>query len=181
VTQNGDLWVFGYGSLMWRPGFDYEEAAHATLIGGHRALCVYSHVHRGTPQRPGLVLGLDMGGSCEGMAFRVAARHKRATLAYLQRREQVTNVYRPVLRSVSLRLEEPLTTRALCYMINRRHPQYAGILPLGQQARLVRRGKGRSGKNTDYVLNTVRHLRECGIEDRGLERLAFMLGVRRSV
>jgi glutathione-specific gamma-glutamylcyclotransferase len=179
VTQNGDLWVFGYGSLMWRPGFPYEEAVHATLIGGHRALCVYSHVHRGTPQRPGLVLGLDMGGSCEGLAFRVAARHRLATLAYLRRREQVTNVYRPVLRPVNLKLSEPGMTRALCYMINRRHRQYAGVLPMGLQAQLVRHGRGRSGKNTDYVLNTVRHLRECGIVDRGLERLLPMLGVGR--
>ena len=179
MTQNGDLWVFGYGSLMWRPGFAYEEAVHATLFGGHRALCVYSHVHRGTPRLPGLVLGLDAGGSCEGLAFRVAARHRHATLAYLRRREQVTNVYRPMLRQVSLRLPEPEMARALCYMIDRRHRQYAGVLPLGLQARLVRRGKGRSGKNTDYVLNTVRHLRECGIVDRGLERLVAMLGVRR--
>jgi cation transport protein ChaC len=140
---------------------------------------VYSHVHRGTPQRPGLVLGLDMGGSCEGLAFRVAARHKRATLAYLQRREQVTNVYRRVLRHVSLKLPDPEMARALCYMIDRRHRQYAGVLPLGLQAQLVRHGKGRSGKNTEYVLNTVRHLRECGIVDRGLERLVPMLGIGR--
>jgi len=176
VTQDGDIWVFGYGSLMWRPGFVYEEAVHAVLLGGHRALCVYSHVHRGTPRHPGLVLGLDAGGNCEGVAYRVAAREKRATLAYLQRREQVTNVYRPVLRQISLRRSEPEITRALCYMIDRRHRQYAGALPLGVQARLVRRGKGRSGKNTDYVLNTVRHLRDCGIVDRGLERLVVMLG-----
>jgi cation transport protein ChaC len=83
VTQDGDIWVFGYGSLMWRPGFVYEEAVHAVLLGGHRALCVYSHVHRGTPRHPGLVLGLDAGGNCEGVAYRVAAREKRATLAYL--------------------------------------------------------------------------------------------------
>ncbi len=177
MTQDGDLWVFGYGSLMWRPGFPYEEVAHATLIGGHRALCVYSHVHRGTPQRPGLVLGLDMGGSCEGMAFRVPARHRHGTLAYLRRREQVTNVYRPMLRLIELKLEEPRTARALCYMIDRRHRQYAGVLPLRLQAELVRHGRGRSGKNTDYVLNTVRHLRECGIVDRGLERLVPMLSV----
>ena len=176
MTGGGDLWVFGYGSLMWRPGFPYEEAVHATLAGAHRALCVYSHVHRGTPLRPGLVLGLDIGGTCEGIAFRVAPRHAQATLAYLKRREQVTNVYQPVSRRVTLRLEVPGTRRALCYMVNRRHRQYAGDLPLDEQARLVRRSQGRSGKNTDYVLNTVRHLRGCGVVDHRLERLVAMLG-----
>jgi cation transport protein ChaC len=177
-VSNGDLWVFGYGSLMWRPGFLYEEAVHATLIGAHRALCIYSHVHRGTPRHPGLVLGLDSGGVCEGMAFRVAPRDKQATLAYLRKREQVTNVYHPVLRSICLKLPEPVIAHALCYMVNRRHPQYAGELPVAVQAGLVRRSRGRSGKNTDYVVNTVRHLRECGIVDRRLERLMPMLGGR---
>lgn len=175
MTGSGDLWIFGYGSLMWRPGFPYEESVHAELCGGHRALCVYSHVHRGTPQRPGLVLGLDAGGICEGIAFRVPARHVRHTLGYLRRREQVTNVYRPVMRRVALRQDEPCDTYALCYMVNRRHRQYAGGLPLAHQVRLVRRSQGRSGKNTDYVVNTVRHLRDCGIVDRKLERLAFLL------
>ena len=178
MTGEGDLWVFGYGSLMWRPGFPYEEAVHAMLYGAHRALCVYSHVHRGTPQHPGLVLGLDNGGSCQGIAFRVAAEHTRATLTYLRQREQVTNVYRPVLRWVSLKQPEPVMTRALCYMVDRRHRQYAGALPLAVQAALVRRSRGRSGKNTDYVVNTVRHLRECGIVDQRLERLMPLLGRR---
>jgi glutathione-specific gamma-glutamylcyclotransferase len=175
VTGDGDLWVFGYGSLMWRPGFLYEEAVHATLYGAHRALCIYSHIHRGTRRQPGLVLGLDNGGTCEGIAFRVAAQHRRTTLAYLRRREQVTNVYRPVLRWVSLKLPEPEMRRALCYVVNRRHRQYAGTLPLAVQVGLVRHGKGRSGKNTDYVVNTVRHLRECGVVDQRLERLMPML------
>jgi cation transport protein ChaC len=179
VTEGADLWVFGYGSLMWRPGFLYEERLHATLIGAHRALCVYSHVHRGTPQRPGLVLGLDIGGTCEGIAFRVAARHRRSTLSYLRRREQVTNVYRPMLRNIVLADEGREGARALCFMVNRRHRQYAGALPLAEQARLVRRSQGQSGKNTDYVVNTVRHLRECGIADPRLERLMALLGHRR--
>lgn len=174
--SDGDLWVFGYGSLMWRPGFPHEDAVHAMIIGAHRALCIYSHVHRGTPRHPGLVLGLDIGGTCEGIAFRVAARDKQATLAYLRRREQVTGVYYPMLRHVVLKLPETATVHALCYMANRRHSQFAGNLPLTVQAALVRRSKGRSGKNTDYVVNTVRHLRECGIVDRRLERLMPMLG-----
>ena len=174
--SDADLWVFGYGSLMWRPGFLYEEAVHATLLGAHRALCIYSVVHRGTPQHPGLVLGLDKGGTCEGVAFRVPARCRHATLSYLRRREQVSNVYRPVLRWVSLKVDEPQTAKALCYMVNRNHRQYAGALPVMEQVHLVRRSKGRSGKNTDYVMNTVRHLRECGVVDARLERLMPMLG-----
>ncbi|HEY0235981.1 MAG TPA: gamma-glutamylcyclotransferase, partial [Afipia sp.] len=99
---DGDLWVFGYGSLMWRPGFDYLEEVPARLIGEHRALCVYSINHRGTQERPGLVLGLDRGGACQGTAFRVAEAHRTETLAYLRRREQVTGVYREVMRSIWL-------------------------------------------------------------------------------
>lgn len=174
-----DLWVFGYGSLMWRPGFAYEEAVPAVLQGAHRALCLYSVVHRGTPSRPGLVLGLDVGGNCRGIAFRVCARDERRVRDYLRRREQVTNVYRAALKRVELPGRAETSVRALCFVVDRCHPQYAGRLPIEVQAWLVRRGQGRSGANIDYVVNTVRHLVEMGIEDRPLLRLMTLLGGRR--
>src|SRR4051794_28536662 len=100
--STGDLWVFGYGSLMWRPGFEIVEQLPGRLIGEHRALCVYSFVHRGTPEKPGLVLGLDRGGACRGIAFRVREKHRARTISYLRAREQVTAVYREAMRSVWL-------------------------------------------------------------------------------
>jgi cation transport protein ChaC len=113
-----DLWVFGYGSLIWRPDFDHLERQPARLIGAHRALCVFSHVHRGTPERPGLVLGLDFGGACRGVAYRVAAKKRAGVIAYLRGREQVTSVYRETLRSVTLLIEPPRRVSALVYMID---------------------------------------------------------------
>src|SRR5690606_20140821 len=102
LDRSGDLWVFGYGSLMWRPGFPFLEQRPAILRGAHRSLCVYSHVHRGTPERPGLVLGLDQGGSCRGVAFRVAAAERENVLTYLRAREQVTAVYREIIAALRL-------------------------------------------------------------------------------
>src|ERR1700732_3225694 len=118
--SKADLWVFGYGSLMWRPGFEFIKQVPARLIGEHRALCVYSFVHRGTPERPGLVLGLDRGGACRGIAYRVAAARREATVAYLREREQVTAVYVEVTRRVVLPSGE---AKALLYVADRGHPQ----------------------------------------------------------
>src|SRR5947208_4746175 len=125
-----DLWVFGYGSLIWRPGFEYMERHPARLIGAHRALCVFSHVHRGTPERPGLVLGLDQGGACRGMAYRVAANRRAETIAYLRAREQATMVYRESVRTIWLKGEPNRRVSALTYMVDRGHAQYAGKLSL---------------------------------------------------
>ena len=171
----GDLWVFGYGSLMWRPGFPYIEKIPARLIGEHRALCVYSFDHRGTPEKPGLVLGLDRGGACRGIAFRVAAELRTATIEYLRAREQTTHVYREVMRSVWLGNEARERVSALTYVADRSHVQYAGRLPLNQQLRVVRQGHGRSGNNRDYVLATVKAIEAEGFRDEQLHRLAAML------
>src|ERR1700754_5182427 len=132
-TAKGDLWVFGYGSLMWRAGFAYVEKAQARLVGEHRALCVYSFVHRGTPEKPGLVLGLDRGGACQGLAFRVTATRRAETILYLREREQVTSVYFERLRAVWLKGDAKRRVAALVYVVDRSHPQYAGRLSLDDQ------------------------------------------------
>ena len=171
----GELWVFGYGSLMWRPGFDFIERVDAKLIGAHRALCVYSFVHRGTPERPGLVLGLDRGGACRGLAFRVAARKRAETVAYLRAREQVTMVYREFVRAVHLKTTPERVVPAVCYMVDRSHPQYAGRLALDQQLHLVRQGHGQSGHNRDYVIETVSAMEAMGYRESELHLLAQRL------
>jgi cation transport protein ChaC len=173
-----DLWVFGYGSLMWRPGFPHVETAPARLAGWHRSLCVYSWFHRGTPERPGLVLGLDRGGSCRGLAFRVPGAEASAVIAYLREREQVTSVYREIVRPVALTDGSGRIVEAVFYAVDRAHPQYAGKLDRATLARFVRQGVGESGPNPDYVLNTAEHLAGLGIRDGDLAWLADELRAR---
>lgn len=170
-----DLWVFAYGSLMWRPDFPFVERVEARLVGAHRALCVYSFVHRGTPERPGLVLGLDRGGACRGIAYRVPMAERASTVAYLRAREQVTSVYRESMRPVWLKQSPQRQVSALCFMIDRGHAQYAGRLSLEQQLHHVRQGHGQSGANRDYVIATVTALEELGFRETELHLLAERL------
>lgn len=173
MTDMGDLWVFGYGSLMWKPGFECEEKRQALLRGAHRSLCVYSWVHRGTQERPGLVFGLDRGGACRGMAFRVRADRAEATVAYLREREQVTMVYLEAHRRIAF--ADGSTATAVTYVVDRGHAQYAGMLPLDRQLELVQGAVGQSGANPEYVLNTASHLSELGIHDARVSWLADRL------
>lgn len=177
--RDDDLWVFGYGSLMWRPGFAFIDRVPARLVGLHRGLCVYSFVHRGTPHTPGLVLGLDRGGACRGIAYRVAAAQRDAVIAYLREREQVTSVYLETMRRITLSTVPPREVRALTYVVDRSHVQYAGRLPVDRQVELVRQGVGRSGKNLDYVLSTVAEIEAQGCHDLGLRAIAARLGSER--
>jgi len=170
-----DLWVFAYGSLMWRPDFPFVERVESRLVGAHRALCVYSFVHRGTPERPGLVLGLDHGGACRGIAYRVTAAERTRTIAYLRAREQVTKVYRECMRPIRLERTSEQRVPALCYMVDRGHVQYAGRLTLEQQLHHVRQGHGQSGANRDYVIATVGALEELGYRETALHLLAQRL------
>ncbi len=166
-----DLWIFGYGSLMWRPELPFAERASAVVQRYHRAFCVTSTHHRGTETRPGLVLGLDLGGACTGIAYRIPAGHRAATLAYLRERELIYGVYREA--HVAARLIEPARREvsALAYIVERSHPSYAGRLALAEQARRIRAASGISGANLDYLVNTVHHLQDLGIRERALERL----------
>ena len=170
-----DLWVFAYGSLMWRPDFPFVERLEARLLGAHRALCVYSFVHRGTPERPGLVLGLDHGGTCRGIAYRVPVKERGGTVAYLRAREQVTSVYRECIRPIWLKGRPERRVQALCYMVDRGHVQYAGRLSLEQQLHHVRQGHGHSGANRDYVIATVGALEQLGYRETELHLLAERL------
>jgi cation transport protein ChaC len=170
------LWVFGYGSLMWRPGFAYEDVRPATLLGFRRCFCIYSTHHRGSPDRPGLVLGLDRGGVCHGLAFRVASEHRVATLDYLRAREQVSGVYRETHVPVMLDGEQGREVLALAFIVERAHPGYAGRLPLAEQAHLIRGARGISGANLDYLINTLAHLHRLGIREPELTRILTHIG-----
>lgn len=165
-----EFWVFGYGSLMWNPGFAFQERVGARVFGYRRSLCVRSFVHRGTPEKPGLVLGLDRGGSCRGVAFRVDAADWPQVLTYLRERELVTHVY--LERLLPLVLEDGRQTRATSYVVDRAHAQYAGALDADEAAEIVREASGKSGPNHAYVANTVEHLKQLGIRDAWLEHVA---------
>jgi cation transport protein ChaC len=164
-------WVFGYGSLMWNPGFATPQTQAARLHGWHRAFCIYSEHYRGTPQKPGLILGLLPGGSCRGRAHRLPRRNYDAVRRYLWDRE-INNdgIYEEAVRPILL--GDGRVVEALVYLADRRHRQFAGKLPLAKALRLVRQGLGTTGTNLAYVENTVTHLRQLGLRDAGLEALA---------
>ena len=166
-------WVFGYGSLIWNPGFSFLSAQLGLLRGAHRSLSIISHHHRGTRDTPGLVFGLTRGGSCRGMAFEVCTSAWDEVRAYLDARELVTSVYRDVWRPVAL--ADGRRVRALTYVVDEAHEQFAGPLSVEQQLAMIRAGVGISGRNVDYVINTATHLLQLGIEDKALMALARQL------
>jgi cation transport protein ChaC len=167
--MSDELWVFGYGSLMWRPGFPFEARTPATLPGRRRAFCIYSVHHRGTYQRPGLVLGLAPGGSTRGMAYRIAPGDWAQVHAYLMEREQPTETYIEARRVV--RLADGRRVKCLVFLSDTRHPQWAGALSLERQAELIAGATGLSGRNVDYLKDLVEHLQAEGIRDRSMEAL----------
>jgi glutathione-specific gamma-glutamylcyclotransferase len=172
----GDRWVFGYGSLMWRPGFPFIDRRTAVLHGRRRAFCIYSVHHRGTYERPGLVLGLAPGGSVRGMAYRVAAGDWEGVYAYLREREQPTETYFETSREV--KIDGNGRVQALVFLSDMKHGQWAGALTLEQQAELIAGAKGLSGPNIDYLRDLVSHLREDGVNDHAMEKLLKLVEAR---
>lgn len=165
------LWVFGYGSLLWDPGFDVAEKARAVLRGYSRSFCMHSIHHRGSEDAPGLVLALDEAeaAQCTGLALRAAPGTEAATLAYLRERELISSAY--VERSVSLAFDDGRRAEALAYVINRDHWQYCRDMPLEAQAQVIAKAVGGRGPNTEYLYKTVDLLDRLGIEDADLSWL----------
>jgi cation transport protein ChaC len=166
---SGDLWVFGYGSLIWSPGFGYKEKRVGRVHGWHRALCILSTRYRGTHQRPGLVVGLCRGGSCWGMAFRVDARQVHRVLKHLWNREMPRRVYEP--RLIQVQTRGGRRVRALAFLADPAHPAFVRELDLHGRARMVAKGIGQRGHNIDYIQNTIDHMHEVGVRDPHLERI----------
>ena len=176
-TADG-IWIFGYGSLMWSPGFAYLKVRPALLHGYHRSFCVHSIIYRGTPERPGLVLGLDRGGACKGRAFCVAAEDAGRVKAYLNARELVTGVYRA--RNTTVRLDDGRRVSAYNFVARRGHQQYAGNLTPQRTVELILAGSGAEGSSLDYLRNTVRHLNELGIRDGTVQRLLKLAEIEKA-
>lgn len=162
-------WVFAYGSLMWNPGFAYTDRQSAALDGFHRAFCIFSHHYRGTPAKPGLVLGLDKGGSCRGIALRFAPADRDAVVAYLNERELTGYAYRPAI--VTATLENGQSVAAYTFVTDPTHPQYAGDLGPARSAELIMAASGQSGLNRDYLINTLSQLELLGFRDNALHAL----------
>ncbi|MCZ8312334.1 MAG: gamma-glutamylcyclotransferase [Rhodospirillales bacterium] len=167
--ESREFWVFAYGSLIWDPGFPYEEARPGRLMGFHRSFCVRSTRYRGTPERPGLVLGLDKGGSCRGIAYRVAPREGARTMEYLWEREMLNRSYHCMDLRVTLMDGREVVART--FVVDRTQPGYVGKLDLGETADRIRHSVGQRGANRAYLENTVEHLDRLGIRDRGLSQL----------
>jgi cation transport protein ChaC len=166
------LWIFGYGSLIWHPGFTPATQARARLAGWHRSFCMHSVHYRGTAQAPGLVLALDAapGAVCDGLAFTPRPGEEAEVLAALRARELISSAY--LERELTLRLEDGRTVTAISYVIDREHPQYCGGLSLEQQAQVIARARGARGTNAEYLFSTAAHLTELGLPDADLDWLS---------
>jgi len=173
-----DIWIFAYGSLMWRPGFDYLEAQDAHLNGYHRDMCVLSYVFRGTRDVPGLVMGLKPDGDCVGRAFKVAASDGKDVMAYLHEREMINNVYEPTW--VNVTLKDGRQVPAYTFVALQDHPQYVGQVCVEEKVAFVLQGRGQSGTALEYLENTCCHIRELGIEDAELEDILCRARAKKS-
>jgi glutathione-specific gamma-glutamylcyclotransferase len=176
LVPRGDLWVFGYGSLMWSPEFTFVERKRGRVHGYHRSLCILSSRYRGTPEKPGLVMGLCRGGSCWGMAFRVPAGDAKQVLDALWQREMLGKVYMP--RMVPVSLQGAQRVHAVAFVADTTHRHFVDELDVDGRAKLVAQGSGQRGRCVDYIRNTLNHMRELGVHDPHLARiLATALGL----
>ncbi len=168
------MFVFAYGSLIWRPGFPHIAAQPALLRGYHRRFCIWSRHYRGTPEQPGLVLGLDRGGACQGLAFEVAAENAAAVLEYLDERENILGDVVYHRREVPVRLADGRRVPAVTYVVNRANPAYARP-SAALAAAAIAGGHGLAGSNLDYLTSTLRHLHDFGLRDPALSQIAKIL------
>jgi cation transport protein ChaC len=168
-----DFWVFAYGSLIWNPGFLYKSREPVTLNGYSRRYCIASMVYRGTPERPGLVLGLEAGGSCEGVGYRVAGELKAATLDYLRARELITSVYHE--KVVRIQTREAVGHDAVTYVADTDHEQYVAVSDFDAMLEIIAAASGSAGPNAEYALNTWANLAGLGVSDPLIERVAEAL------
>jgi cation transport protein ChaC len=167
-----DLWIFGYGSLIWKPDFDFAERRAAKVHGWHRALKMWSRINRGTPEKPGLVFGMLSGGSCQGMVFRIARAHGTEVLARLWSREMTLGVYDPKWLTCHT-TQGPV--KALAFTLSRKSPQHTGMLSEEEYRRIFAEASGIYGTTFDYAHRTLEELKRLNIRDRGLERLLKLI------
>lgn len=180
IAKTEDLWVFAYGSLMWKPGFDVAERARARIDNYRRHFCMWSIHHRGTVENPGLVLALDPapGSSCEGIALRVPAAQRAPVLEALRERELISSAYVEVFETAVL--EDGRNVEAVAYVMDQSHEQYTGALPLERQAEIIARSHGGMGANDDYLFSTISHLHEIGCPDAEMDEVARLVRAIRS-
>ena len=169
IVPRGDLWVFAYGSLMWSPDFPFVERKAGRVHGYHRSLCILSSRYRGTPDKPGLVMGLCPGGSCRGMAFRVHVGQAKEVMDTLWKREMLNKVYMPKFVPVSIVGAQRV--HALAFIADTKHRQFVDELDVEGRARLVAQGIGQRGRCVDYIRNTLEHMRELGVHDPHLTQI----------
>lgn len=173
----GDLWVFAYASLIWRPEFEFVESRFAMIRGYHRALKMWSNVNRGTPEYPGLVFGLLQGGSCKGMVFRIAQQQVAGALPALWEREMPNGVYDPKwLQCQTVVDGQPESVRALAFTLSKRSPNHTGVLSEETYRQIFSNARGRYGTTRDYAQMTYDKLRELGIDDLALGKLLYLTG-----
>ena len=170
--KNKDLWVFGYGSLIWNPAFHFEEKQKARIYGFHRKFCLHLTIGRGSPEKPGLMLALDHGGSCNGIAFKIATDKVESETEILWMREMISGAYQPQSLTIHTRLG---AVPGFTFVVNRKHERYLGELNHSDTAKAIAEGEGILGSCKDYLFNTINGLMELGIQDSYLKRLQKIL------